>query len=95
MISATSAPRRTGGGLHAPASLIKTAPDAEPVQVLAFDEQSSDAARGHAGPTLAQEVLRDLRGGPRTLARAVLLAEILGPAPGLASPGEEGANRRW
>ncbi|MCB1056578.1 MAG: hypothetical protein KDD11_13835 [Acidobacteria bacterium] len=44
-----------------------------------------------AGGGLALEVLEDLRGGPASLARAVLLSEILGPPVALRSPDDRPA----
>lgn len=85
-----------GGVLEAPPPLIdeEIAGDSPVLRIEPLGELGAPGAG--SGP--AAQILRDLRGGPTTLARAVLLADILAPPPGLRPPGEAGGGgdgQRW
>ncbi|MDY7092353.1 MAG: hypothetical protein SX243_05190 [Acidobacteriota bacterium] len=73
--------------LAAPPPLIGEEPSAGDIQAPRLEVLTPGAGPKGSTVSLAQEIRRQLYGGPRSLGQAVLLAEILGQAPGLRPPG--------
>jgi hypothetical protein len=73
--------------LAAPPPLIGEELSAGDTQAPRLEVLAPGATPGGSSVSSAEEIRRRLYGGSRSLGQAVLLAEILAPAPGLRPPG--------